>query len=443
MATLPPDQPIPTQNVTAGQPDAHPSTDVGAFGGHALALLAVGLYPIPCGGPDTKSPALNFRNWPDIPSADTIAALAADRRFAPAEVGILTGRGRHPVVVLDVDDVTQLPELIALFGRTPLMIETPSGGRHLYYAFSGETGRNLRRAGFKADIKGYNGFVVAPPSRRRATSQRPGGAYRIVSGGWRDLRHLPRMREEAWNDIRVRPRWKASGTTTLRSPGADHPKRPFEAGTRNDALFRAGLRTARRVRSEIELEAAMADLNHATCRPPLDPVEVERIAASAWRYETEGQNWSGTGGVSFARHEIDAIGDADALWLLVHLEFLHGARDTPFALQFRRMAAEDSIRGLGDHRLRKAAQRLEKSGFLIRCHAGAATREMPPSTGCGAQDRDRRACDFHAQYNGHAFAALAAGRDARPPKGAPAGRPPRAAASIAPGKPVGRPDPES
>lgn len=366
-----PDQPIATQNVTADQPDAHPSSDVGAFGGDAVALLEAGLYPIPCGGPDAKRPALNFRNWPDIPSRATIAALAADRRFAQAEVGILTGRGRHPVVVLDVDDITQLPELIAVFGSTPLVIETPSGGRHLYYAFSGETGRNLRRVGFKADIKGHNGFVVAPPSRRRATSLRPGGAYRIDSGGWGDLPCLPRIREEAWNEIRLRPRCEASGTAT-RSRGADHPEHHFEAGTRNDALFRAGVRTARRVGSELELRAALVDLNHAACRPPLPPEEVQRIAASAWRYETEGHNWSGTGGLSFTRREIDAIGDADALWLLVHLEFYHGARETPFALQLRRMAAEHSIPGLGEYRLRKAAQHLEKNEFLIRCHAGGS-----------------------------------------------------------------------
>jgi hypothetical protein len=78
----------------------------------------------------------------------------------------------------------------------------------------------------------------------------------------------------------------------------------------------------------------------------------------------------GKGGTTFTRDEVDEIGDADAFWLLIQLEFRHAARDAPFALQFRRMAAEQSIAGMGEHRLRAAARRLEQAGYLARLHAG-------------------------------------------------------------------------
>src|SRR6185312_983263 len=79
-----------------------------------------------------------------------------------------------------------------------------------------------------------------------------------------------------------------------------------------------------------ELLARLEILNESRCVPPLDQSEVERIAESAWGYQSQGRNWIGRGWQVFASFaEIDdLIAEPDALALLLFLRRKHlGERD--------------------------------------------------------------------------------------------------------------------
>ena len=100
-------------------------------------------------------------------------------RFPEANVGILTGLSR--IFVVDIDQAHLAEDMIRRFGATPLMVETPSGGIHLYYRASGERCGDLRRTEqLPVDLKGIGGFVVVPPSVR------PSGQHAASStGSWK------------------------------------------------------------------------------------------------------------------------------------------------------------------------------------------------------------------------------------------------------------------
>jgi hypothetical protein len=55
--------------------------------------------------------------------------------------------------------------------------------------------------------------------------------------------------------------------------------------TRNDTLFRIACRLRRFGHSQDEIAALLLVLNQDRCQPPLEPAEVDRIAASAMRYQ--------------------------------------------------------------------------------------------------------------------------------------------------------------
>jgi hypothetical protein len=99
--------------------------------------------PVPASAEDLKKPAVSHAKWSRDPGRDAIAAWAASARYSGAEVGLLTGRGQFPITVVDVDDVNEVDGIVALLGPTPLVVGTPSGGRHLYYRYSGERCANL------------------------------------------------------------------------------------------------------------------------------------------------------------------------------------------------------------------------------------------------------------------------------------------------------------
>jgi|HubBroStandDraft_1064217.scaffolds.fasta_scaffold140750_2 hypothetical protein len=163
----------------------------GPFATAALQLHSYGLAPIPCSANDDgKSPGIRTRGWKAPPGAEVLRQFALD--FPRAHVGILTGLSR--VSVVDIDDAHQVGDMIQRFGSTPLMIETPSGGIHLYYRASGERCANLRKPErLPVDIKGAGGFVVVPPSVR-PSGPHAGKLYRFAEGSWEDVARLPTMK---------------------------------------------------------------------------------------------------------------------------------------------------------------------------------------------------------------------------------------------------------
>jgi len=161
----------------------------GPFASAALRLHAYGLIPIPCGGDDGKVPGARSKRWKNRPGGEVMRQLVL--RFPEANIGILTGPSRLCVVDVDSTDERLVAEMLRRFGITPLMIETPSGGKHLYFRLSGEYCRNLRKSdGLPVDIKATGGFLVVPDSIRLC-GEHAGKPYRIVKGAWDEVARLP------------------------------------------------------------------------------------------------------------------------------------------------------------------------------------------------------------------------------------------------------------
>ena len=141
----------------------------GPFAAVALELHKHGLVPIPLGGDEGNKPQVRFATLKRSPSRQTLEKWA--RQHGQANIGVLTGLSN--LTVVDIDDPALLEAMLARFGNTPLQVETPRGGAHLYYRSGGERCADLRsEEGLAVDIKGLGGMVVAPPSIR------PSGPHR-------------------------------------------------------------------------------------------------------------------------------------------------------------------------------------------------------------------------------------------------------------------------
>lgn len=130
-----------------------------------LANIGLAVFPVRRG---RKEPAL--RDWQARATTDAVEVTRLFRG-GTFNIGIATGT-RSGGFVLDidrkeVDGLTTLAELEDRHGELPetWMVQTPSGGRHLWFASPPD--RSVRnRAGFAPalDIRGDGGFVVGPPS---------------------------------------------------------------------------------------------------------------------------------------------------------------------------------------------------------------------------------------------------------------------------------------
>jgi hypothetical protein len=110
---------------------------------------------------------------PAISNYDRVGAEGSRRlviKFPEATAaGFVAGR-RNRITVVDIDSADErlVAEIEAQFGRTPLLVQTPSGGFHLPYRFNGEVRRI--RAMENVDILGAGNVVAAMstarPSRR-------------------------------------------------------------------------------------------------------------------------------------------------------------------------------------------------------------------------------------------------------------------------------------
>ena len=246
-------------------------TPSGPFASAALELAEAGLAVIPCGSDDGKVPSIKWRNMRYRPGAEFIGKLA--KQHGHANVGILTGK-LSGVLIVDIDDPEIVDPMLERFGRTPILIRTPSGGVHLWYRWNGEKSGSLRNQGLAVDIKGAGGIVVVPPSVRPRT----GRPYTWLKGSLKDLPSLPKARP---------------GSLPLTNERAvPEPLRAITEGRRNNTLFKLLLREVHRCDSRLALQDVAQTIND-DCDPPLSDMELTRLVDSVWGYETTGRNWAG------------------------------------------------------------------------------------------------------------------------------------------------------
>jgi hypothetical protein len=250
------------------------------------------------------------------------ASLAWAKRFPDATAlgfacGVPSG-----LTVLDIDTPNEnfLAESLDRFGPSPIVAKTPSGGFHAWYRHNGE-GRKIRPEKDQPfDILG-GGVAIAPPSSSGK------GQYQFIQGSLNDLGRLrPMLRPVVAND--------AAGLQNDLSVGQ------VDEGKRNSALHKIALKLARGAAGKSDLIQLVSIANKAKMNPPLDDSEVMGVAASAWEYQCNGNNWVGGGGrIVKSFDEIDAfapIGELphkaapDAMFLLDQLRRIHYERETFF-----------------------------------------------------------------------------------------------------------------
>ncbi len=192
------------------------------------------------------------------------------RSWSWSGVGIVTGR-LSGVLVLDVDGPEGEAELRRHGHPVTPMVRTAGGGLHLYFRHPEHHVKTGIRVAPGLDVKASGGYVVAPPSVGAN-----GEPYEwIVSPQDAELADPP-----AWLMAlleRERPKGPA-GPVGERIP----------AGGRNKGLASLAGSMRRRGMGEAEILAALRVANEQRCEPPLEDVEVEKIATSVARYEPAG-----------------------------------------------------------------------------------------------------------------------------------------------------------
>jgi Bifunctional DNA primase/polymerase, N-terminal/Primase C terminal 1 (PriCT-1) len=334
------------------------------FAESALELAERGLAVIPCPADDGKSPrgaVSGYDRWKGCPGSKTIRRFAAE--WGDANIGIITSLSG--VTIADVDDAGRdVDEIIKRAGDTPLIIRTPSGGRHLWYRSNGERNANLRPSGLAVDVKGSaSGIVIVPPSYRRTT----GVPYVFERGSWDDLYRLPFARP---------------GSLSVHSLGRFAPRLAVERGQRNDELFKIALREVRHCDDLESLVDAVVTINDGLPEP-LPMKEVTRLAISVWGYETAGKNWAGQEPRAVLAQDTVKLlsmakGGSDAITLFSNILVAHGARHSrgePFAISPDAMSG--TVLPWSAGRIRRARQALIELGFLIEHHHGGSSRGDP------------------------------------------------------------------
>lgn len=201
-----------------------------------------------------------------------------------ANVGVATGNASG-VIVVDVDPRNggddSFEELESLHGKFPETAEvvTGGGGRHLYYRVptdSGVTYRNVPKLGDLpgVEVKGDNGYVVAPPSNHKS-----GYEYEWeATHGLEDVEIAPAPQ---WLLDAVTVKKKAAKLVASDVKASDK----IPEGERNSTLTSLAGSMRRKKMGEEAIRAALLVENTEKCDPPLDEAEVEKVAASVAKYK--------------------------------------------------------------------------------------------------------------------------------------------------------------
>ena len=232
----------------------------------ALDCASRGWHVFPC-GPD-KQP-LTKHGFKDA-SCDPDAVRSLWEKWPHASVGVATGASGLVVIDLDVkkgkpglDEWHRIKGEIGEHIERTTLVETPSGGMHVYYRANGhKVGSTTERIAPGVDTRAEGGYVIASGS--------PGYLY-VDEHGPEQLATMPDELAKLVSYGQEKPAAKQAGT--------------IPEGRRNSALASLAGTMRRRGLSEDAIYAALAAENKQSCKPPLPDADVRRIAGSIGRYE--------------------------------------------------------------------------------------------------------------------------------------------------------------
>jgi len=306
------------------------------FRTHAGKYLDVDLSIFPVRG---KKPLVNWKKW----QSKIVGTNTFNRWLAihpAANIGIATGE-LSGITVVDSDNPNTTPiELFAIYGETPLVIQTPGGGYHLYYRHNGEGCKRI--ADKRIDIKGQGGLVVAPESVNSQTGKR----YRYYIGDIMEFENLPLMIPQA------------------------EAYQCFTNGERNTALYNYLRAEAINCPTVEELRNTADNYNNRNLTPPLDDTEVQKVIKSVWGYKEAGRLFQA--GKQSIVLEIDKIKDwmckyPPALALYVDLKRCHFRSNKTFAIASK---GYDKRLGWSDKKVAKARDVLLQYSVIECVHKG-------------------------------------------------------------------------
>lgn len=199
-------------------------------------------------------------------------------------IGIVTGK-KSGLFVLDVDKKSGGLETLSLleneFGQLPPTYDVYTGGlgRHFYLKYP--TSKELRnKTGFKPglDLRGTDGYVVAPPSNHIS-----GNVYYSIGDFEKSIvadcpEWLMKIIEHPDSkEIILTPNTSITNTKSI-----NQSKRIIE-GQRNTTLFNLGQRVAKLGLSAQAVFIALQKENEIKCSPPLDESEIRTITESVFK----------------------------------------------------------------------------------------------------------------------------------------------------------------
>lgn len=234
----------------------------------ALACAARGWHVFPC-KPD-KTP------WTRHGFKDATTDEGRIRWFweqrPDAAIGIATGASGLVAADIDVKGAENgedaWHELVAECGaelEQTTIVETPSGGFHVYYRANGHRiGSNASKLAPGIDVRAEGGYVIAAGS--------PGYLY-VDGHGPETLASLPA----------VLGRRLAYAAPT--SPLIPESALGIPAGRRDSTLTSLAGAMRRKGVSQETILLALRSENNEHCKPPLPEADIERIARSVARYE--------------------------------------------------------------------------------------------------------------------------------------------------------------
>lgn len=308
------------------------------FRTHAETYLDMGLSIFPV---NKKVPIVS---WKPLQSklVDDCMLSQWIKRHPKANIGIATGELSGVTVVDSDNPKVGLNELFSTYGETPLVVQTPSGGYHLYYRYNGEG--CTRITGKKIDIKGQGGFVVAPPSYNTAKN----GEYRFIDCGVWDFEELPFMIPQV----------------------ESYKFFTEEEGKRNIDLFNHLRKEAVSCPTFDELYIIAGNYNNKHLKPSLEAREVKKVIKSVWGYK-EANRLFQKGQQSIVL-EVDKIKDwmckyPPALVLYVDLKRCHTRKGKTFSIVSK---GYDKRLGWSDSTVTKARDVLLQYGVIECVHQG-------------------------------------------------------------------------
>jgi hypothetical protein len=283
-----------------------------------------------------------IKGWPKVGRK---ASIDLCDKFPDANIGVIDG---EKVTRIDIDDSALIDGAIEGFGDTPIKVETPSGGLHLWFLANGERWM-ICLDGEKIDVFGRGGFGNSPPSINPN-----GGVYKFLEGTLADVPRLPTIRADAL------PREVREDTPSTVS-----------VGWRNKALFTQCMRDLADG-WETDLIPARAMVWNEQMTEPLPEAEAMKVAASAIQCHVDGKNWIGGSGVlRLPKTDFEVFaGNSDAFYLSAVLKFSHGNRQEPFAISPPAMQRGRVIPEWEKTRYQSARNQLEKLKLIKLFHQG-------------------------------------------------------------------------